>query len=101
MEKDHGPWHSKVTKEGIPLQWVGNLPPQIAPSTQRWLCKVAPWNSKAAAKLLFGVVPTADEPIHCSPKGSSRSVDWIVSTPVVSPVIADWSQHWTPMLHLP
>ena len=28
-------------------------------------------------------------------------VDWIVSTPVVSPVIADWSQHWTPMLHLP
>ena len=58
-------------------------------------------SAKAAAKLLFGVVPTADEPIHCSPKGSSRSVDWIVSTPVVSLVIADWSQHWTPMLHLP
>ena len=64
--------------------------------------RLASSSAKAAAKFLFGVVQTADEPpIHCSSKGSSRSVDWIVSTPVVSPVIADWSQHWTPMLHLP
>ena len=65
-KKIAGPWHSKVIKEGIPRQWVGDPSPRIAPSTQCLLCTAAPRSSKSAARLshyleIGSVVPLANQ----------------------------------------